>query len=393
MKHLEVNKRTDEETKREELAILDQKHAAQTRYERLKPMAMLAKRCSHFFQVNSFSLAATGVVSYLWFDMGTNGMPLMVLAVVGFALVEYGVDMSFVTLGAMKHDDKVVSKVVYLGLFVSLAISTPSTYYTTEYAIRLLTPSPTLIDTAAIGIEQDVLIKSDTSYWSSQRDKALFAGLAYFDAYKKKDCNDCPWRLSSAKHIQEPYRALTSEVDKMQDSVNTYLARGQSAKASVIGAAISDNNERIKQHQDWCASFGGVLALVSALGILLLIPFRLFFEWWERKYKHDLRGYVSSKVEETNTHTEGVRKEEGKGNDKVKEKAIDNEAPTPIGFAFAGSKEGDILKGEGRKRDRVMVEVSGELRGMTIGDLNRLIKAQTGLERIQHLKTLKSKLK
>jgi hypothetical protein len=99
----------------------------------------------------------------------------------------------------------------------------------------------------------------------------------------------------------------------------------------------------------------------------------------------------------------------------LKVKVVDNQAPLPLGLAQKDQKplglkvkkkplnlkvknytfspkEGTIIKAKGRKRARVMVTVGKELRPMTLGQLNNLIKAQTGTQRIQHLETLKNKL-
>ena len=389
MKHLEVNKRTDEETKREELAILDQKHEGKSMYVRLKPLAYFCKWSANVFQFNSFFFAALGSASYIWFQLGTSGIPFIILIIVMYALVEYGVNVGFSTFGSMKFDDKRYSKVIYVFLTILLLISTPTTYFATPYAIRLVTPTPVLIDTSMVRTEQDILIKTDTSYWSGKKVEKMNAVAAYWKVWKKKGED----RVSSAKHVKNPFEALKSKVIEMQDSVNAYLAYGQSRKAFALTAAIQENKETVKAHLDWCSSFGWILAAISGIGVILLIPCRMFYEWWERYYRKDLRGSISNKVEEAGTRTEEVRKEDGKDNDKVKDKVVGNEAPTPIGFAFASRKEGDIIKGEGRKVDRILVRVNGELRPMTLGEINRLEKVQTGLERIQHLKTLKSKLK
>lgn len=104
-----------------------------------------------------------------------------------------------------------------------------------------------------------------------------------------------------------------------------------------------------------------------------------------------------------------------KGMPNLKVKVVDNQAPLPLGLdqnqktplglklqkqllnlkvkhPTFNPKEGTIIKAKGRRKARVIVAVGEELRPMTLGQLNNLIKAQTGAERIHHLETLKSKL-
>ena len=392
MEHLKINNQTEQDQKREELTLLDQEQVPKTKYERLKPLANAAYWFSRLFQANSFFLATVGVCSYLWYAMGSNGIPFIALAVGLFLLVEWSNDLGIRTYAAMKFDDKVVSKVIYVCLSFTLLLSTPSTYYYTPYAVRLLTSAPELIDTSEVRILADVNIKTDTTYWHDQKYTALANATTYWNTWKKRDCNDCPWRLSSSEHIQEPYNNLIKEVKEKQDSINSALVRGSVEKDAVLYAAVTKNQDKEQAHLDWCAQFGGLLAIISAISIILLIPCRLGYEYWKRKYKADLRNSLNL-TEESDVHTAEVRKEVVKEEGKVKENVIEDQQPTPIGFAFATRKEGDIIKGEGRKVDRILVRVNGELRPMTLGELNRLEKVQTGLERIQHLRKLKNKLK
>ena len=384
MKHLEVNKRTDEETKREELAILDQKHEGKSMYVRLKPLAYFCKWSANVFQFNSFFFAALGSASYIWFQLGTSGIPFIILIIVMYALVEYGVNVGFSTFGSMKFDDKRYSKVIYVFLTILLLISTPTTYFATPYAIRLVTPTPVLIDTSMVRTEQDILIKTDTSYWSGKKVEKMNAVAAYWKVWKKKGED----RVSSAKHVKNPFEALKSKVIEMQDSVNAYLAYGQSRKAFALTAAIQENKETVKAHLDWCSSFGWILAAISGIGVILLIPCRMFYEWWERYYRKDLQGSVASKVEETGTRTEEVRKEEEPEvieEDRISKDKLENEGVKNMQFAMSGKKveekkdwrEYDIKGKEGRKSPRIYGYVDGSLRALKIGDINKHIRVNS----------------
>ncbi len=389
--HLKINRNTELESKREQLAILDAKHVSKTRYERLKPLATATRWFCNLFQFNSFFLAALGGCAYLWFEMGTQGIPFMILVVAFFGGLEWVVHKALKTYGAMRFDDNVISPVIYVFMLVSLSASTPSTLFLTPYSIRLVTPSPVMIDTAQIAKKQNILIKTDTSYWASREEKARNEAFNYKQLATRTNSRTGITKLRSRS--TKTYNSLLANIDSMSVKKDIALHEGKARKEAAITGAVIANKERMNNYLAWCSQFGWILAGVSALSILLLIPFRLFYEWWERYYAKDLRGSIKIKEHNNPQVTEQVREETvgDKGDDK--EEVTDNQESESIQFAYASSKEGDIIKGEGRKADRVLVEVAGELREMTRGQLNRLIKGQTGLDRIKHLTNLKNKLR
>lgn len=390
MNHLEINENTERQARLEELAVLDMKHRSKSIHERLKPLARTAWWTCTLFQANSFFLATVGVVSYIYLEMGFTGWPFMLLAIIGFLVIERAVFVSLGTYTSMKFDDKVVHYSVFIALIISLSASTPSTYYMTAYALSIFVPAPNLIDTASVRIEQDIFIKTDTSYWASRELKAI-ANLKDYESLATRTNSKTGVSKLRSRSVKT-YNGLVSKIDSMTIQKDIALHKGKESKALAIASAIKANDEKLKQHFEWCQSFGGILAAISAIGILLLLPFRIFYEWWERKYKQDLQGYAAKEAGKESEVSESSRQEVVSKKEAGKEKVIENQTPTSIQFGIASSKEGDIIKGEGRKADRIKVFVAGELRDMTKGDLNRLIKAQTGLERIQHLRTLKNKL-
>lgn len=306
MKHILINQRTTELTKREELAVLDAKHVSKTRYERLKPLASLTWWFCNLFQFNSFSLAALGGCAYLWFDMGSKGVPFMILVVAFFAAVELVVHKALKTYGAMKYDDKVVSPIIYVFIFLSLGASTPSTLFLTHYSIQLVTPSPVLIDTSDIVNKHDILISKDTSYWNNREDKARQEAAEYKGLATRTNSKTGVTKLRSRS--TKTYNNLLSNIDSMTVKKDIALHRGRDNKERAINAALVENQARIDNYISWCSEFGWLLAGVSALSILLLLPFRLFYEYWERLYAKDLRVSVQME-EETETDTSTDKKD------------------------------------------------------------------------------------
>jgi hypothetical protein len=182
------------------------------------------------------------------------------------------------------------------------------------------------------------------------------------------------------------------------------LTKGQAKKELLLVQSIKENETTSRAYQDWCASFGYTLALVSiALEILFFGVF-----WWTENYKRlqvkEAKSilHLQEKMKEDESNEIADLETRGKGQrsppegQRSKAKVVDNQAPLPIGFnkstKIFSSKEGAVLKGQGRRKDRVFVKVKGQLKPLTLGEINSLIKAQTGVKRIKHLETLKSRL-
>lgn len=290
MKHILINQLTTEQTKREELVVLNAKHVSKTRYERLKPLASLTWWFCKLFQFNSFFLAALGGCAYLWFDMGSKGIPFMILVVAFFAGVEVVVHKALKTYGAMKYDDKVISPIIYVFMLLSLGASTPSTLFLTPYSIQLVTPSPVLVDTSKIVNEHNILISTDTSYWKGREDKARQEAAEYKGLATRTNSRTGVTKLRSRS--TKTYNSLLSNIDSMTVKKDIALYNGRANKERAINAALVENKARVDNHIAWCSEFGWLLAGVSALSILLLLPFCLFYEYWERLYAKDLRGSV-----------------------------------------------------------------------------------------------------
>lgn len=330
MEHLEINKAAEQKSKRDKLAVLQAQHISKTKYERIKPFAEFLNYLAHFCQTNSFALAAVGSCAALWFNMGSNGVPFMIFCIIAFAFVEVAVMLSMKTHSSMKYDDKVVSPVIYVGLVISLGISTPTTYYTTPYALRLFTANPTLVDTANVRIQGDIKIKTDTSFWHSQKVHQTNKVLAYWNSHKKRDCPTCEWRLSTIGTTRETYDAMLSDLQPLQDSINTYLARGEKEKDLSLKAADAENKVIMAKHFAWCESFGLMMALISLLAMFLLIPCRYYYEYWERNYAKELEADIEYQENKEKEAIQNLKDSANTNTDTNKESNVENVTDTTI---------------------------------------------------------------
>ena len=346
MEHLEINKAAAQKKKKKELELLRLQHTSKKKYERIKPFADFLNYIAHFCQLNSFSLAAAGSCAAVWFSMGSKGLPFMFLCVFAFALVEIAVMLSMKTHSSMMYDDKVVSPVIYIGLVVSLGISTPTTYYTTPYALQLLTSAPTLRDTSSIRVHADVKIKTDTSYWHDQKRIAKIEADTFKKMHQKRDCKTCRWRFSSKGDAGVIHAGLTKKVSNMQDSINAYLARGEKEKTLALKEANSENKVTKAKYFAWCESFGWILALISVAAMLILIPCRYYYEYWKREYENELETDIEfheRKESETDSHipTESETDTDGETDNRSKVKNVtktEEKTPRTVITAFATNK-------------------------------------------------------
>jgi len=405
--HEKINKEVKETVDRDKLEQTKKKHIKKTAYARMKKGATLLNWIGHFCQANSFVLASSGAVCLLWDRMGANGIPFIILCLAGFGLVEYGVGLTNRTFHSMRLDDKVISPIIYPFMIFAYCISTPATYYLTPDAVQLFVTAPELVDTANVRMEGNIMVQTDTSYWHNQKILAINTKKDYWTTNKKRDCKDCPWRLSSKDYISEPYEKMIADVSNAQDSLNKYFMASVAKMNKNIDKANQANEEILIEHSAWCESFGGCLAIGTIIFMVALFLCRWYYAGWERLWVKELEVKVK---EEDTQHTPEVVQEvviEQEVKEEVEvvssEKVLVNEEVSDMQFKYAAKKgedkkekkEGVVLEGEGRKHNRIWCKVDGELRALLIGDLNRHIKGNKSVKKskkVPYYKELKKKL-
>jgi len=195
---------------------------------------------------------------------------------------------------------------------------------------------------------------------------------------------------------------MKSQVDTMQTHLDHALLAANHKRNEALSSALQINEKANLEYKEWCASFGGILALISVLSMVLLFPARWYYEGWEREYKAELETILARKEKEavkeaavTQSQREQVEVSKGEGDGKV----VVNEEVKVEGknmqFAMATAKEGVVVKGEGRKHNRIWGEVDGEMRELLLGDLNRHIKGNEKVKdstKLPYYESLKYKL-
>jgi hypothetical protein len=189
------------------------------------------------------------------------------------------------------------------------------------------------------------------------------------------------------------FKELQKGESKNIEQKNEALIALRSEMNEEVKNAKDRNKVIVSEHKAWCKTFGKYSALGNIIcDILLMILLRWCFNHEDSKRILNRKKKELKEAKEKEPFTiAGVK-------DKVKEqvKEVINQPVTPLQsvnpIAFNKRKEGDIIKGTGKKKDRILVEVNGELREYTKGKLKNLMKAQTGAERIKHLNNLIEKL-
>lgn len=404
--HHDINEETQFKVDKERHEQKKRKFRPKTKVQRLKSVFYILTGVWLFCQGVSALLAATGFYYLASIYINANAF-----AVGSFVfLASLGLELAFNalnnTIAKQKYDDKTAISKVLKGMLVFFGlIYAGSTFIGTPYAVQFLAASPDYNDIDKLGLLHKSTMAKDSTYYNDQLFMAQSSADAFLLSHGKRDCKDierCPWRIRTGDLAQ--HNTLLAKVDSVSSLASiSRLAIKAESKAELV-VAMSENKAMKADHFAWCSSFGWGLSFVSIFCIFIFLPSFHWCQWHEREEVIDNESMLS-KMEEAKDKEKAQERFEieklkalsakvtDRDEDKETPKVIEDEPSTPIGFAFASHKEGDILIGEGRKSDRVYVEVKGELRAMTPGELNTLIKGQSTPERINHLEGLKNKLK
>jgi len=280
-------------------------------------------------------------------------------------------------------DDKHINKITYCFIFGLGVLSVISTYVGTPHALEFFAASPVLNDIELLKVEQNKLIQKDTSYWNSKKVEASnLATLVH---------NQNSWKGRTSRDARPIKLGYETSAKNAQDSLNSKLMKGQFALSKMVESATTENKASITKHLVWCSSFGSMLAIVSI--IMELLFFASMF--WCEGYK---RLEVTEAKEILKLQDKEAKEVKPKAIVKAKEqvKPLENSPLTTIGFnsplSPSNTKEGQIIKGQGAKVDRVAVlKKDGTLKLYTKGGINNLIKVSS-FERGKELEELKNKL-
>jgi hypothetical protein len=297
------------------------------------------------------------------------------------------------------NQEKTISNRTYnISSFALVVISMCVSFFGTPYILSFFASHSELTSLDAISLTFSQKEKEAFAYWEGLKVDAL---------EKAKQIHDeNSWKGKTSREARTPKLAMEVKASAMIDSLNSNLAVFAAQRNKALESATSANNAIMEEHKAWCNGFsfiGGIAAILIDLLVLGLCRWNANFD--ERKIKenaakdkivkeqNEVKGNSST---DTNT-LEGKESPKVEETPKVKEghkaKDIDKQPTTSIGFTSKEPKEGDVQKGEGRKRDRVFALINGELRACTFGELGTHEKAQTTAERMSYFQNLKNKLK
>lgn len=401
--HHDINEETQFQVNKERHEAKKRKFRPKTKVQRLKGVFYILTAVWVVCQGISALLASTGFYHLAATNLNGNSF-LSGSTVLCFCI---GLELAFNKLNKIiaqqKYDDKTsVSPILYALVLIFGLVYAGSTFFGTPYAVQFLAAAPNYNDIEQIKIEYDVLIKSDTTFWNGRITKKELSTDAFVGLNSKFDSKINAVRLRS--DAIKPHKEMVDSIASLNSKKMAVLISLQADKKEAIKKAESENKVMKSDHFDWCSSFGWGLSFVS---LFCIVIFLLSFSWCQGYERDELKDNDSilSKLEEAKkkeeqqerAEIEKLKAQSTKVEDRDKDKDIPkvtvNEPSMPMGFVTATIKEGDIVKGEGRKADRVYVMVKDELRAMTKGEVNTLKKGQSTPERIKHLEELRNKLK
>jgi len=382
-KHEEINKNLEYKINEERIKRLELKHTPKTKIQRIRGFFLLLVGIGFVCQFISALLASSGVMYYLSTKLNDNGL-IISLTAIGLLLgLEAAKRFTLESYHHQRLDDKHINKITYCFIFGLGVVSVFSTYIGTPHAVEFFSASPELVDIELLTLEQNEAIKKDTAYWNSKKVEALASALHIHTSNS--------WKGRTSRDARPMVLEYKNTSNAAQDSLNKSLVLGQSVLSKTIETAKTENKATLTNRLVWCKSFGSALAIVS---ILLELLFFISMFWCEGFKRLE----VAEAKEVLKLQSKGVEspkvKEASRDKDTVKE--LNTNTLTPIGFnqplTALNAKEGQIVKGQGAKADRVAVmKKDGTLKLYTKGALDNLIKVSS-TERGKELETLKNKL-
>jgi len=388
--HHDVNKETTLRVNKKKHEAKKRKFQPKTKIQRLKKVFYILTAVWVFCQFCSALLASTGFVHWSLekLDSPYLSIPLAICLSIGLELAFNWVNKS---ISEQKYDDETsVSPVLYALIVILGFFYAASTFFYSPYAVEFFAAQPDYHNIDMVVLRNDNIINKDTTARNMDIFKASSSAAAFFIVHSKVDCKGCPPRIRSA--AAKTHRKKEQRTDSLISAKEKVFAVLMADKKDAIGLAKEENKIMKSEFGAWCDSFGFGLSLLTLVLLAVFIPSYAWCAKYERDEVEDnesiLRLQEGEKDKEKEAITKIKAKDEGQSNPKV----IDNETSAPIGFATAHTKEGDIEKGEGRKRDRVWCSVNGSLVLKTFGEMNTLIKGQSTRQRIDHLTEIRNKL-
>lgn len=358
-----------------------------------------SKRIIDFGQILSV-LFGFGIPIMIYEKMPTIGILVFTLAVIALigleGLKRFCVGKSNeLRVANTKQEHKVNPLTYNVAKYVFICASMGLSFIGAPYIINWFAHHPPLVDIEAIALTFEENKQEATTYWNRLKNENLAKAAQIHE--------DNSWKGKTSRDARPAKLLLETKAVEKQDSLNSKLAVLSALELSAIQEAKVKNKVILEEHKAWCEGFSWFGCIASiVIEIIILILTRWNYDFEDRKVQENkskdklLREQLEAQGESKSDNQEGKRQraKEVKEEEHQKQKVIENQTSTTIGFGNKDPQEGSILKGEGRKRDRVYVKVNGKLTPKTEGEINTLIAAQSeGSPRIDYLENLKILLK
>jgi len=384
---LSFNKKRIEQLKR--------KHLPKTKVERQRSFYLFLLITAILCEAVDISFTFAGIVHFANTKLSENGVFLSIIvavSVIALGIFKHGIMNTF---HAQRLDDEYIPASTYVFIFIFFSISVIATYNVTPSALEFLTRPEKKESVDSVSAKYDNLLKEALAVINLE--------IKSHDTTANKIFSAASFRGKLSRDSRISFEDALGNKKEAQSKI-TSVTFSSKIKKELAVKALEDKNEAIiKKHKDWCVSFGFWLSWFFVLIEFLYFPSKWFCENYEREEVADAKAKTDA-VEKEKEKEKSIE-EFSKTDTKIKEfekatekaKVIENQYNSHIGFAKRTIQEtpleGDIVKGEGRQSDRILVMVNGNLRPMKVGDINTLIKGQSaGSKRVTHLETLKNKL-
>jgi hypothetical protein len=334
-----------------ELKRLDKKYRKKLSIEIEQSFYNVFGALATILQLFSAMMAAGGVIEL--FNRFSHEVLIAVVLAVGFLIcLELLKRKVYTSFNVAKLSETKTPRITYVVMVSCIVISIASSYYGTEYTVRQFAKAPILVDTAQMTLDYKIKLSESSSYWGSKVKEAKEKTTGVQRSLSRRDGTTRSKGIAIVAQLEQTTASL-------QDSLTKYESAIMANFSSDIRKAIVSNEQTVINHDKWCSSFGGYVALLVALSefvVVLLVSWRCSFEERKMNFLKDTK-----KRKEAKDEYKELPKEPKANASYTEAKDELKTSSSNLGFQYNGKdKEGDILKAEGRQRkDRIYIALEG----------------------------------
>lgn len=323
------------------------------------------------------AVLALGGVMELYRSFTNEGFLLVLLAFCSVIILEVAKHKIYTSFFYAKKSGTRIPKISYLVIIGLLAFSAPSSYFGSYFTVSNFAKAPTLVDTDSITNHYNTKIESVSAYW---------LGLESEAKEKAKDIHEKnSWKGRTSRDARDEVLAFTTKAKSMQDSLINKKAYLLTMRDKELLQAKAENKSIITNHKEWCASFGGWLAII----VVLADFFTFGLLYWIVSFKERKRTFLKTIKERKEQSKE--EPQETYSSTKVKEHKEEIKTEPYRNSISLTRAEGQIIEYKD-KAPRILVKrADGVLVERTAGAVRNWANSSKG-KRKEHLTVLLNKL-